>query len=222
MINIERFNEILIKFKADFIGEHWKNEKYKWVAVQRFQDVWDINAPDFLDMFMKATDKTFNLLANMSNFPRGMIKDFATADPEFTRAMFINLFDETKDKEKIEIKTKGNLDICLQDKEELVTIKDSSGENQIQLDAKNGVITIEAKKKVVLKAGGAEMLLLDGSGKKAQLTSDNVQVEAKQALKMKGQNTNLEGNMINIKAQGSMKAESSGALQLKGAICKIN
>lgn len=33
----------------------------------------------------------------MSNFPRGMIKEFATADAEFTRAMFINLFDETKD-----------------------------------------------------------------------------------------------------------------------------
>ena len=97
MLNIDRFNEILVQFKNDFRGEHWKNEQYKWIAVKRFQDVWDINAPDFLDMFMKATDKTFNLLANMSNFPRGMIKEFATADPEFTRAMFINLFDETKD-----------------------------------------------------------------------------------------------------------------------------
>ena len=97
MINLERFNEILVKFKSDFIGEHWQNEKYKWEAVKRFQDIWDVNSPDFLDMFMQATDKTANLLANMSNFPRGMIKEFATADPEFTRAMFINLFDETKD-----------------------------------------------------------------------------------------------------------------------------
>ena len=97
MINFQRFNEILVKFKSDSIGEHWQNEKYKWEAVKRFQDIWDVNSPDFLDMFMQATDKTANLLANMSNFPRGMIKEFATVDPEFTRAMFINLFDETKD-----------------------------------------------------------------------------------------------------------------------------
>lgn len=97
MINTERFYEILTQFKQEFSGEHWQNERYKWEAVKRFQDVWDINAPDFLDMFMKATDKTANLLANMSNFPRGMIKEFATADSEFTRGMFINLFDETKD-----------------------------------------------------------------------------------------------------------------------------
>ena len=97
MINIERFNEILVQYKQDFLGNHWEEEKYKWEAVKRFQDVWDINAPNFLDMFMKATDKTYNLLANMSNFPRAMIKEFATADSEFVRAMFINLFDESKD-----------------------------------------------------------------------------------------------------------------------------
>lgn len=48
-------------------------------------------------MFIQATDKTANLLAYMNNFPRGMIQDFAAADAEATRAMFINVFDETKD-----------------------------------------------------------------------------------------------------------------------------
>ncbi len=97
MINEERFNEILKLFKKNFTKEHWKKEKFKWEAVKRFQDVWDINAPDFLDMFTRATDKTNHLLTNMSNFPRGMIRDFATADPEATRAMFVNLFDESKE-----------------------------------------------------------------------------------------------------------------------------
>ena len=81
MINVERFNEIFAKFKENFTKEHWNDEKFKWEAVKRFQDIWDINAPDFLDMFMRATDKTYSLLASMSNFPRGMIKEFATADP---------------------------------------------------------------------------------------------------------------------------------------------
>ena len=63
MIKIERFNEILVKFKKNFTKEHWNDEKFKWEAVKRFQEVWDVNASDFLDMFMRATDKTYNLLA---------------------------------------------------------------------------------------------------------------------------------------------------------------
>lgn len=133
------------------------------------------------------------------------------------------LLDETKDKEKIEIKTGGNLDICLQDKEKLITIKDSSGENMIQMDADKGIITLTAKKQIVLKANGEEMLSLDGSGKKAELVAGGVTVEAKQTLKLKGQTTNLEsGNSMSLKAQSSMKAESTRMLQLKGATCKIN
>ncbi len=97
MINIERFNEILVEFKKDFPGEHWKGEKYKWRAVKCFQDNWDINAPDFGEMFYKATEKTGNLLASISNFPRGMIRAFANVDNEAVRAMFINLFDESID-----------------------------------------------------------------------------------------------------------------------------
>ncbi len=132
------------------------------------------------------------------------------------------LFDETKDQEQILIKTKGEMSICLQDKDKLVTVQDSSGENVIRLDAGQGVITIEAKTKLVLKAGGEEMLTLDGSGKQASLAGNSVQVEAKQALKLKGQTANVEGNIMELKAQGSLKAEASGTMQLKGAICKIN
>jgi hypothetical protein len=33
----------------------------------------------------------------MNNFPRGMIKDFATVDSEAVRSMFIHLYDETID-----------------------------------------------------------------------------------------------------------------------------
>lgn len=96
MINTIIFDEILKKFKNEFIGKHWDDEKYKWEAVKCFQDSWDINAPDFLNMFMKATEKTGNLLASINNFPRRMIKAFAENDQEFTRSMFINLFDESK------------------------------------------------------------------------------------------------------------------------------
>lgn len=97
MIDLEKLKAVLIDYKRNFVSQQWKNERYKWEAVKHFQDHWDVNAPDFAEMFTKATDKTYNLLASMNNFPRSMIQEFAAADAEAIRAMFINLFDETKD-----------------------------------------------------------------------------------------------------------------------------
>ena len=97
MIDLEKLKAVLVDYKRDFVSQQWENERYKWEAVKHFQYHWDINAPDFAEMFIKATDKTYNLLASMNNFPRGMIQNFASLDPEATRAMFINLFDEKKD-----------------------------------------------------------------------------------------------------------------------------
>lgn len=96
MINTDSLGAVLAAYKKYF-PIHWADEKYKWEAIKCFQDHWDIKAPDFARMFNMATEKTSNLLASANNFPRGMIKDFAQADSEATRAMFINLFDETKD-----------------------------------------------------------------------------------------------------------------------------
>lgn len=95
MFNSEKLAAVIAAYK-EYFPEHWKDEMYKWEAIQHFQKHWDINAESFLDMFMSATEKTYNLLANMNNYPRGMIKSFATADPETVRGMFINLFDESK------------------------------------------------------------------------------------------------------------------------------
>lgn len=132
------------------------------------------------------------------------------------------IFDETKDKEKIEIKTAGNMDVCLSDKEKVITISDDKGENLLKIDGKNGVITLEAKKKIVLKAGNVEMLTLDGSGKKATLQTNNINVDAKQNLNIKGQMAKLQSNTLELKAQGTLKAQASAAMQLKGAILKLN
>lgn len=97
MINSEKLKKVLVEYKKVFVAKQWSDEKYKWEAVKHFQEHWDINSTDFLNMFMKATDKTFNLLASMNFFPRGMIKAFAEVDPEAVRAMFIDLFNESKD-----------------------------------------------------------------------------------------------------------------------------
>ncbi len=96
MFDSEILKESLTKYKESF-SDRWKDERYKWEAVQWFQTHWDINAENFYQMFTEATEKTYNLLASMNNFPRGMIQVYSEQDPEAVRAMFINLFDESKD-----------------------------------------------------------------------------------------------------------------------------
>ncbi|MFR9291692.1 MAG: hypothetical protein ACLVKS_00755, partial [Peptococcus niger] len=84
-------------YKQDFVSRQWRDEKYKWEAIKCFQDNWNVKASDFADMLTRALGKTCNLLASNNNFPKSMIIGFAKAAPEEVRAMFIALFDESKD-----------------------------------------------------------------------------------------------------------------------------
>ena len=50
MFDIFRLKEVLVQYKKVFVSEQWPNEKYKWEAVQCFQENWDINSADFAQM----------------------------------------------------------------------------------------------------------------------------------------------------------------------------
>lgn len=97
MFDVFRLKEVLVTYKENFVSKQWPDEKYKWEAVKCFQDNWDVNAPDFADMLTRSLAKTYNLLASMNNFPAKMIQGFAKVAPEEVRAMYIALFDESKD-----------------------------------------------------------------------------------------------------------------------------
>lgn len=97
MFDIFRLKEALVKYKESFVSSRWSDEKYKWEAVKCFQENWDVNASDFADMLTRSLAKTYNLLASMNNFPAKMIQGFAKVAPEEVRAMYIALFDESKD-----------------------------------------------------------------------------------------------------------------------------
>lgn len=92
-----RLQDALVKYKQNFVSNQWGNEKYKWEAVKIFQNNWDVNAANFAAMLTLSLSKTYNLLASMNNFPARMIEKFAETAPEEVRAMFIALFDESKD-----------------------------------------------------------------------------------------------------------------------------
>lgn len=97
MFNKSILEKVLAQYKQDFVLTQWKNENYKWKAVKQFQDNWDVNAFDFSEMLSRSLEKTYNLLASANNFPKGMMSEFAKAAPEEVRAMFIALFDESRD-----------------------------------------------------------------------------------------------------------------------------
>lgn len=97
MFNQKILSEVLKAYKRDFAAGQWAAQKGKWQAVLHFKEHWDMDAPDFCQMFLRATDKTFRLLSSMNHYPRTMMKRFAQADPQAVREMFLGLFDESRD-----------------------------------------------------------------------------------------------------------------------------
>lgn len=95
VIDHSKLQEVIAAYKKYF-PTHIGDEIYKWKAVKQFQDKWNIDAPDFIQMFWDATSLFDNLLASMNHYPRGMVKEMAEAEPETVRQMFRNLFDEAQ------------------------------------------------------------------------------------------------------------------------------
>ncbi|MDE7297712.1 MAG: phage baseplate assembly protein V [Lachnospiraceae bacterium] len=130
--------------------------------------------------------------------------------------------DETEGKEQLGLYTKGGISIVLQDENQLAAIRDSAGATMLQLDMKNGEIKICADKRLVLSVGGKDALVIDGNSGKVELSANSIAAEGKQSLQLKTQNARLEGSRTEIKAQGSLKVNSGGILELKGTMTKIN
>jgi len=132
------------------------------------------------------------------------------------------VFNEEKNKESIEIHTPQNMKMTLDDEKQFISIQDEKGDNILQIDSKNKKIIIKAKEVITLDAGGKATLELDGKGDKAVLKAGSIEIEAKQSIKLKGQNFNGEGNSVSMKGQASFKVESGAVLELKGSTVKIN
>ena len=97
MFNKIRLKQLLAEYKKVFVQQQWPNEKYKWEAVQCFQENWDINSLDFAQMLKRSLNQVGNLLASANNFPAKMIISFVEAAPEEVRSMYMELYDESKD-----------------------------------------------------------------------------------------------------------------------------
>ena len=95
VIDRSKLQEVIAAYKKYF-PTHIGDEIYKWKAIKQFQDKWDIDATDFIQMFWDATALFDNLLTSLNHFPRGMVKGMYESEPETVRQMFRDLFDESK------------------------------------------------------------------------------------------------------------------------------
>lgn len=92
-INYDVLEKIVNSFKSNF-ENHRKDELYKFEAIKTFQDNWNIDADDFVEMLKKAFSNTYNLLNSNRYYPQKMIFDFAKKEPNVVKDMFAKLFDE--------------------------------------------------------------------------------------------------------------------------------
>lgn len=99
MFNKELLKKYVAEYKENFQEIRFGKDReiYKWEAVEHFNNEWNIDADDFSKMLEKCFAKAFNLLTRVNYFPVGMICGFAKKEPETVRAMFQDLYDETKE-----------------------------------------------------------------------------------------------------------------------------
>lgn len=95
-MNRQILTHYIDSYKQNFARVN-RAEIYKWVAVKRFQDNWDINAPNFLDMLSASISQTGNLLKSGQYFPLRMLQHYAEQRPERLRTLFKALYNEDED-----------------------------------------------------------------------------------------------------------------------------
>ena len=64
--------DAIANYKNHF-AENWEDEKYKWIAVQHFQDRWNLEADNFAEMLADAFAEAANLLSGAMYYPLRML-----------------------------------------------------------------------------------------------------------------------------------------------------
>ena len=104
MIDRKKFDKLVKEYQNYFTnhkgenGEsYWEEEEFKWRGIKTFQDNWDLDAQNFSDMIKRSLRGVSHMMVSQARFPEGMIEGFAEREPDTVRAMFKDLFDESKD-----------------------------------------------------------------------------------------------------------------------------
>ena len=132
------------------------------------------------------------------------------------------LITEEEGKENVTLTTPKGHVIVADDEKECVRISDKNGKNTLELDYKNGAVSVQADKKISLKAGSTE-LSMDGNGGEIKLKGTKISASADNEIGLKASAAmKLEGAQVDMKGQAQVNVQASGPLALKGAIVQVN
>jgi hypothetical protein len=92
-MNIQKVREIIRRYKAHFAYIH-QEEIYKWQAVKCFQQHWDSNAGNFVEMLDASFEKAKNLMDSGNYFPKRMLLKNAAKEPGKIQNLFRDLYNE--------------------------------------------------------------------------------------------------------------------------------
>lgn len=131
----------------------------------------------------------------------------------------VTFFDEP-DKGYIEMVTKKNLQLRLDDEKEIMYIKDKDKKNALEIDLKKGLVKLTGEKEILLESSSAKVHI-KGSSNEVSVKTGTFKVDAN-SVKIKGQSIQVEGSMMNLNASGTMNVKSDGLCNVKGSMVKIN
>ena len=160
--------------------------------------------------------------SDKNKLPKGSATEKNTAKQLITKGGNEIVIDDTQDKQKITVKTKSGVGVMLDDEKKTLMLHDKDNKNSVLIDSSKGVVTITADKKLELKVGGSDAVVIDGTGKKTTIKSTTVAVNADKDFQAKAQDLQISGTVAKVEGKSSLELSSSGSTQLKGSIVKIN
>lgn len=132
------------------------------------------------------------------------------------------LIQEEQGKQSVTVTTPKGSRFSVDDEKETCCLSDKDGKNQLLLNYKKGELSLEAEKKITLKAGSAE-LTLDGTGKSFEAKADKAQIKGTSGVKIETSNKlELKGTQTSVEGSAKLDLKSSGPAAVKGAIVQIN
>ncbi|MCR8633776.1 phage baseplate assembly protein V [Paenibacillus radicis (ex Xue et al. 2023)] len=116
-------------------------------------------------------------------------------------------FDDNDSDGKVTIKTKKGQTIVFSDKQDIIDIKEQSGNNSIQI-----------------KGGSANEITIKSSSSTIMLNAKgDVSIESTKEIKIKSTQVNIEASAtMALKAGASLDLKSDGIINIKGSMVKIN
>lgn len=198
--------KILAPYAGACYGAYWLPEVGNQVVVGFFDDC--IDRPFVLGSIYSAGDAMLS---------ESFHKDNNSKRIKTKAGNLIEISDE-KDEQSITIKTPKKLAVEMKEKTE--SIKITTGDTLIEIDGKNGKVSIKGQKELLLESGSAKLSIkssgaVELKGTNIEIKSDSImRLNSGGALDIKGQKTVISGALVEAKADG--------ILTLKGSITKIN